>query len=113
MTRGDLQGVEESGGCRVRSLRAVLRRSGWLAACLACVPVLGADPRPTTEEVAIAPPAPFANAPFGPDHPELDRWATGEWWNLPEKIRRNRPFELDVPRDQVIAFALYTVDLPG
>jgi arylsulfatase A-like enzyme len=91
---------------------------GWVAVMLvggfsAVFPAaLAADPRPATAEVAASQPAVFAAAPFGADQSELDRWATGEWWNLPEKAIRNRPFGLDVPREDVIAFALYTVSLP-
>ena len=50
-----------------------------------------------------------AAAPFGPDHAYLDAQTTGEWWatsgsKVPQII------ELKVPRDQVVAFALYTHD---
>ena len=44
--------------------------------------------------------------PFGPDFPNLDSDATGEWW----KPKRNKPPRLMVPRDQVVAFAVYTHD---
>lgn len=47
--------------------------------------------------------------PFGPDHPELDSLATGEWWKKSAK-GPNQPPSLSVPRDQVVAFALYTVE---
>ena len=59
-------------------------------------------------------------APFGAAWPALDAWATGCWW-LPDRPpaddgRRGGssapPFPLDVPRDEVIAFALYAVDIP-
>ena len=45
-------------------------------------------------------------APFGAEFPNLDGWATGTWWT---KRPKQQPFSLDVPRDDVIAFALYTV----
>lgn len=61
--------------------------------------------------------------PFGPKFPNLDGYATGEWWvkaerrrkaqQQPAKNNRRRPrniIEMDVPRDQVVAFALYTHD---
>ena len=44
--------------------------------------------------------------PFGPEFPNLDSDATGEWW----KPRNNKPSRLMVPRDQVLAFAVYTHD---
>jgi len=48
-------------------------------------------------------------APFGDAMPALDGWATGSWWAKPAK---GCPFPRDVPRDDVIAFAIYTVDVP-
>ena len=45
-------------------------------------------------------------APFGAEFPNLDGWATGSWWT---KRAKQQPFSLDVPRDERIAFALYTV----
>jgi hypothetical protein len=53
--------------------------------------------------------------PFGAEFPDLDNWATGDWLkssqNSPAKpgSKQGRPFDLDVPRRDVIAFALYTV----
>lgn len=61
-------------------------------------------------------------APFGPKFPSLDNLATGEWWkranppaakgNAKGKKRRGnkRVINMDVPRDQVVAFAMYTHD---
>ncbi|MGB0580193.1 MAG: metallophosphoesterase family protein [Limisphaerales bacterium] len=60
--------------------------------------------------------------PFGPKFPSLDNNATGEWWkraNPPAqkgkakgKNRRGnkRIINMDVPRDEVVAFAVYTHD---
>jgi hypothetical protein len=70
----------------------------------------------------------FAAAPFGAAYPQLDRWVTGEWWKEPWNKPSNKPgakgdpgatrkppqrppFPLDVPRDQVVAFAVYTVSV--
>ena len=47
-----------------------------------------------------------AEMPFGPDFPKLDSDATGEWWK-PADGKKPR---LLVPRDQVVAFAVYTHD---
>jgi hypothetical protein len=44
--------------------------------------------------------------PFGPDFPQLDGDATGQWW-IPKGNKKPR---LMVPRDQVMAFAVYTHD---
>ena len=41
--------------------------------------------------------------PFGPNFPELDSDATGQWW------KQDSP-RLMVPRDEVVAFAIYTHD---
>ena len=47
---------------------------------------------------------------FGDDYPELDSRATAEWWKNQESVRKNRPMlQLDVPRKDVIGFALYTL----
>ena len=45
-------------------------------------------------------------APVWPDYPEVEKRATGEWW----KLKPNKRFKmnLDVPRDKVVAFAVYT-----
>jgi hypothetical protein len=48
--------------------------------------------------------------PFGAEFPNLDSLAVGEWWKkVPPKVP-NPPVSLKVPRDQVVAFALYTHD---
>ncbi len=46
--------------------------------------------------------------PFGPRFPKLDSRATGKWWERPPT--RRQPMDLNVERDQVVAFALYTHD---
>ncbi len=47
--------------------------------------------------------------PFGDQFPSLDSQATGEWWNKKPAGRNAQPIiEMNVPRDQVVAFALYT-----
>ncbi|MEZ6141601.1 MAG: hypothetical protein R3B84_13600 [Zavarzinella sp.] len=43
--------------------------------------------------------------PFGKDFPSLDNAATGEWWTRKAK---KAVFNLNVPRNKVVAFALYT-----
>lgn len=56
--------------------------------------------------------------PFGDDFPKLDGMSTGEWWTkgkaAPKNPNQKRPpkriIDLDVPRDEVVAFALYTHD---
>lgn len=56
--------------------------------------------------------------PFGADYPDLDSDATGEWWKpklvRPGQKKKAQPQlqepRLLVPRDQVVAFAIYTHD---
>jgi hypothetical protein len=45
--------------------------------------------------------------PFGREFPRLDSLAVGDWWKAVPP-RQNPPPSMDVPRDQVVAFALYT-----
>ncbi len=45
---------------------------------------------------------------FGPRFPNLESMATGEWWRVKPNPRRS--MNLNVARDQVVAFALYTHD---
>ncbi len=47
--------------------------------------------------------------PFGETFSKLDSLATGEWWKKEFK-GKNPPPPMNVPRDQVIAFALYAHD---
>jgi hypothetical protein len=68
--------------------------------CRATVPVSG--PRPGAQATPI-----FAPAPFGGAHPKLDSLVSGRWWERPAAPRASI-VQLDVPRDQVVAFALYT-----
>ncbi len=58
----------------------------------------------------------FATTPFGVGYPQLDQWVVGEWWKEPwnkpgpkGKRPERPPFALDVPRGDVVAFAIYTV----
>jgi hypothetical protein len=51
----------------------------------------------------------MTESPFGAEFPALDSLAVGQWWT--KKPRGpNAPPAMDVPRDQVVAFALYTHD---
>jgi hypothetical protein len=47
------------------------------------------------------------STPFDESMPNLDSLAVGEWWTKSTK-GQNPPPSMNVPRDQVIAFALYT-----
>ena len=56
-----------------------------------------------------------SESPFGDEHPHLDSQTTGEWWKASGSApapgtgrRAPQVVELNVPRDQVVAFALYT-----
>ena len=71
---------------------------------------------------AATPGEPPVPSPFGP---KLDNAATGKWWEVAEKTRKakaspknrnvqmtatgRRFLDLDVPRDEVVGFAMYTV----
>ncbi|MFV0444673.1 MAG: hypothetical protein ACK5Q5_13970 [Planctomycetaceae bacterium] len=46
--------------------------------------------------------------PFGNDNPNLDSMATGEWWNKPKPRGKTPPPTMDVPRNEVVVFAVYT-----
>ena len=48
--------------------------------------------------------------PYGTEFPNLDSLAVGEWWKKARPRGANAPPPMDVPRDQVVAFALYTHD---
>ena len=47
-------------------------------------------------------------APFGREYPQLDAQTTGRWWEAGGPPRAAPIVDLDVPRDQVVVFALYT-----
>lgn len=47
--------------------------------------------------------------PFGTKFPELDSLAVGQWWTK-TPTGPNPPPPMDVPRNEVVAFALYTHD---
>ena len=84
-------------------MRAI--RNGWSvmgAACASCLLVL-ATLQPTQAE------DPDSRELFGSDFAQLDSLATGEWWTK-KPPRQNPPPPMDVPRDQVVAFAIYTFD---
>ena len=54
--------------------------------------------------------------PFGEDFPKLDNAATGEWWKTAQPAakgaKKNKApkkiVDMNVPRDQTVAFAVYT-----
>lgn len=48
--------------------------------------------------------------PFGRKYPNLDSLATGEWWTRTPPKGPAPPPAMDVPRNEVLAFALYTHD---
>ena len=47
--------------------------------------------------------------PFGTEFPDLDSLATGPWWRKRSEGPNAAP-AMDVPRHEVVAFALYTID---
>ena len=64
----------------------------------------------TAAEGGAAGKAAAAQKPFGTEFPNLDSLAVGDWWQKQKPKGPNPPPSMDVPRDQVVAFALYTVD---
>ncbi len=64
----------------------------------------GFTPRGIAAEAGVESPQPFS-----PKFPKLDSLAVGEWWKA-QPPKMNPPPTMDVPRDQVVAFALYTHD---
>ena len=48
--------------------------------------------------------------PFTAAFPKLDSLATGQWWLKKPNGKEQAPPPMDVPRDQVIAFALYVLN---
>ena len=69
--------------------------------------------------IAFASAEPDSAELFGEKFPKLDGMSTGEWWEKAKPVDASaikkgkapkRIIDLNVPRDQVVAFALYTVD---
>lgn len=90
---------------------------------LAAAAGLGALVVSPTVDVPLVGAAEAGPLPFGERFPELDSLTTGEWWNVaaapqaPRAAGRNQgqprrgpspPPSMDVPRHEVVAFALYT-----
>ncbi|MEM7387178.1 MAG: metallophosphoesterase family protein [Verrucomicrobiota bacterium] len=56
--------------------------------------------------------------PFGESFSNLERFSTGEWWKVNEAAQKDTPkkrnpkkiINMQVPRDEVVAFAVYTQD---
>lgn len=51
-----------------------------------------------------------SSQPFGEKYAALDSLASGEWWTKIPRGKSAPPPPMKVPRDEVVAFALYTVD---
>ncbi|MCY2976890.1 MAG: metallophosphoesterase family protein [Planctomycetota bacterium] len=69
---------------------------------------LGAIALPSTLPVGLASGQETAT-PFGDAFPNLDSLASGKWW-LVQPPKKSPPPPMDVPRDEVIAFAVYACD---
>lgn len=60
---------------------------------------------------AVSLPAYGQDPLFDPNFPLLDSQSTGQWWNRrPAKKNAEPIVDMNVPRDQVVAFAVYTHD---
>ena len=73
-----------------------------MTAAIAVHPLQAESRQPTDTIVPL-------EKPFGDDFPNLDSLATGLWWDKQPK-GQNPPPTMKVPRDQTVAFALYTLD---
>lgn len=80
-----------------------ITRRFFLAAAALLARWLG---RPTSTFAGPLTPA----APFGKEFPNLESLTAGEWWKKPRPKGRSAPPPMNVPRDEVVAFALYTHD---
>ena len=86
---------------------------------LKTVPAVAAVGRVRTPDFAAAPlrrgrqapaaPKPGEGGPFGQDFPQLDAQTSGQWWTTAAS-KVPQIIDLNVPRDRVVAFALYTHD---
>ena len=79
-----------------------------MQAVLLVVLLLLAVSPPAAKAAELVPEQGLAATPFGNEMAALDGWSTGSWWT---KQAKGCPFPLDVARDDVIAFAIYTVDV--
>jgi hypothetical protein len=62
------------------------------------------------EKQAVVAAAAEPAQPFGADFPALDSLAAGAWWQKAAPRGPNAPPPMDVPREAVVAFAVYTCD---
>ena len=79
--------------------KSALTRRDVLKTTAAAVGIMAVDSSSTVAQETVS--------PFGTEFPNLDSLASGEWW-LATPPKQNPPPTMDVPRDQVVAFALYT-----
>lgn len=79
-------------------------RPGFGTASFGCLAVIGFVTMLVCSQVS----AQDSESEFGPKHKNLETMATGEWWKV--KPVKRRTMNLNVPRDQVVAFAVYTHD---
>ena len=85
-------------GCRSRVAKKIPPFRGLTTALFAALALSSAATPIAAQELD--------SAPFGDEYTFLDTKATGRWW---EKRGRPRDLNLNVPRDEVLAFAVYTV----
>lgn len=65
--------------------------------------------KPTSQSTGSNDAAGYNPAPFDKEFPNLDSQAVGEWWKKsPGGNARNKVIDMNVPRDEVVAFAIYT-----
>jgi len=83
-------------------LRAIAAASMAMYSRLAIAKELQPKPRDLSWKVS-------PENPFGEEFPELDSLTTGSWWTK-TFAGPNPPPSMNVPRHEVVAFALYTID---
>ncbi|MHB1559853.1 MAG: alkaline phosphatase D family protein, partial [Isosphaeraceae bacterium] len=83
--------------------RRPITRRFFLGASALFARWLGWTPSSSAGPVATA-------APFGEEFPNLESLTAGEWWKKPRPKGPAAPPPMNVPRDEVVAFALYTHD---
>ncbi len=83
--------------------RRPITRRFFLGAAALLSRWLGRTPATSAGPIATA-------SPFGEEFPNLESLTVGEWWKKPRPKGRAAPPPMNVPRDEVVAFALYTHD---
>lgn len=85
------------------------RRMKKMKLCGICVAVLTGLLAAAMHSSVVRADDPDSQELFGEEFKQLDSLAVGQWWTK-KPPKQNPPPSMDVPRDQIIAFAVYTFD---